>query len=79
MTTITLKNVPRPLYERLKAAAKRNRRSLNQEAIVSLERALGPQPVDVDELLTVVRAQRSRLSSYLTDEDIRTARDEGRP
>lgn len=79
MTSITLKNVPRPLYERLKASAERNRRSLNQEAIVSLERALGPQAVDAEELLTVVRERRSRLSGYLTDEDIRKSRDEGRP
>lgn len=79
MTSITLKNVPPPLYERLKASAKRNRRSLTEEAIVLLEQALAAQPVDADELLTVVRGRRSRVCGYLTDVDLRKARDESRP
>ena len=42
MATITLKNVPPELHERLKASAERNRRSMNSEALVCLERALTP-------------------------------------
>jgi hypothetical protein len=33
-STITLKNIPDEVYERLKASAEANRRSLNSEAIV---------------------------------------------
>lgn len=40
MATITLRNVPEALYQRLKADAARNRRSLNQEVIAQLERAV---------------------------------------
>ena len=40
MATITLKNVPPELHERLKASAERNRRSMNSEALVRLEQAL---------------------------------------
>lgn len=36
MATLTLKNVPDDLYQRLKAQAAANRRSLNQEAIECL-------------------------------------------
>lgn len=36
-TTITLKNVPPELHRSLKESAKRNKRSLNQEAIHALE------------------------------------------
>lgn len=36
MATITLKNVPDELYQRLKEEAARNRRSLNQEVITRL-------------------------------------------
>jgi plasmid stability protein len=39
MATITIRNVPDDLYERLKALAKRNRRSLNQEVVVQLSTA----------------------------------------
>jgi len=39
-TTLTLKNIPDELYERLKSAAELNRRSLNSEAIVCLESGL---------------------------------------
>ena len=42
MPTITLKNVPDDLHQRLKASAERNRRSMNSEALVCLERALTP-------------------------------------
>ncbi len=39
MATLTLKNVPEELYAELKRRAVANRRSLNQETIVSLEEA----------------------------------------
>ncbi len=48
MHTLTLKNVPQELVDRLKLRAKRNRRSLNQEAIACLEltvRSLAPEDI----------------------------------
>lgn len=39
-TTITLKNVPPEVHRSLKESAKRNKRSLNQEAIHALELVL---------------------------------------
>lgn len=80
MANITLKNVPDPLYERLKEVAAERRRSLNSEIIVRLERSLGAAPVDADALLARARAIRERLEvPYLTDDALREARDEGRP
>ena len=38
--TLTLKNFPEDVLQRLKADAKRNRRSLTQEAIAQLRRQL---------------------------------------
>lgn len=79
MASITLKNIPDAIYERLKAAAARNRRSLNGEAIARLERSLGLAPVDADALLARARSVRERRPlPYLTDEALRSARDEGR-
>ncbi|WP_290650494.1 Arc family DNA-binding protein [Aquisalimonas sp.] len=80
MATMTLKNVPDELYERLKEAASRHRRSLNNEAIVCLEQALESGPVDPKRLLAQVRKVRARGANvYVTDDDLRAARDEGRP
>jgi antitoxin FitA len=79
MANITLKNIPDPLYQRLRAAAARNRRSINGEAIARLERSLGTAPVDPDALLARARAVRERAPlPYLTDDALRAARDEGR-
>ena len=40
MATLTLKNIPHRLHRRLKASARRNRRSLNGEILARLERQL---------------------------------------
>ena len=76
---LTIKNIPEPLYERLKAVARSNRRSLNSEVIYRLERSLGAAAADPETLLGCVRAVRERAElPYLTDERLRAARDEGR-
>ena len=48
-TTLTLKNIPDEVYQRLKASAQTHRRSLNSEAIVCLESVLVPGRVAVSE------------------------------
>jgi predicted transcriptional regulator len=45
MAAITLKGIPEDLKERLEAIAERERRSLNQQAILLLERAVAEEPV----------------------------------
>lgn len=40
MTTLTLKQVPEELLQRLRAEAQRQRRSVNQQALYLLERTL---------------------------------------
>lgn len=61
-TTLTLKNIPDAVYQRLKASAESNRRSLNSEAIVRLEAALLAAPGDTDRRLARARAIRTGLS-----------------
>jgi plasmid stability protein len=60
-TTLTLKNIPDEVYERLRTSAEAHRRSLNSEAIVCLESVLLPGRVPVDERLARLRALRSKL------------------
>jgi plasmid stability protein len=80
MANITLKNVPDPLYEKLKQQADAHRRSITQEAIVCLERALGEESTDRDQLLEEIDRVRERTENYhLTDEELDDAIDTGRP
>jgi len=71
MATLTLRNVPDELVARLKARAKRHRRSLNNETIAALELAdatatgVTPLPsaesVDLDATLRRMEVIRARL------------------
>ena len=79
-TTMTIKNVPEELYERLKQSATLHRRSINSEAIVCLERALQSERVDPEALLLRARRLRAGMPDlFVADVELREARDEGRP
>ena len=79
-TTLTLKNVPDEVYERLKASAESHRRSLNSEAIVCLETVLLPGRVPVAERLARARALRAALpKATFRAKDIDATKREGRP
>ena len=79
-TTLTLKNIPDDVYERLKVAAAMHRRSLNSEILIRLERSLQSVPVDPAAFLARLQALQRRVPlSPLTDELLEQARREGRP
>ena len=79
-TTLTLKNIPDAVYERLKAAAETHRRSLNSEAIVCLESVLLPTKVAPSERLARARALRAALpQGKFLAQDIDAGKREGRP
>ena len=78
-TSLTLKNIPDALYERLKAAAELHRRSLNSEAIVCLESVLLPNRVAPSDRVARARALRAGLpQGRFTAEDIDAAKRAGR-
>jgi hypothetical protein len=71
MPSLVIKNLPKPIHDQLKFEAKRNRRSVTQEAIVglgSLYRKPVPlkfpqpvkllKPIDPDEVVRVIRRHR---------------------
>jgi plasmid stability protein len=60
-TTLTLKNIPDEVYERLKASAEVNRRSLNSQAIVCLESVLLQTRLAPSERLARARELRAAL------------------
>jgi plasmid stability protein len=78
-TTLTLKNIPDEVYERLKSSAAIHRRSLNSEAIVCLESVLLPACVTVSERLARIRALRATLpEGKFRPKDIDAYKREGR-
>ncbi|TVS15553.1 MAG: Arc family DNA-binding protein [Gammaproteobacteria bacterium] len=78
-TSITLKNIPDPIYQRIKLAAKRHHRSMNNEIIACLEQALAPQPVDIGTRLDRARRLRTQFRGPdLKVEDIASAIDRDR-
>ena len=57
--SLTIRDVPTDIVARLKARAKRNRRSLHGEVLTILEESAGPQKLTVQEVYE--RAQRLNL------------------
>jgi antitoxin FitA len=79
-TTLTLKNIPDEVYDRLKAAAAAHHRSLNSEAIVCLEKVLLPRRVTVEERLRRASELRAMLGDrQFSHDDVDTFKREGRP
>jgi len=79
MPSLTIKSLPDPLHEALRRAAERNHRSLNSEVIHRLESSLTLRPAAPDELIDQARVLRERARlPYLSDGELRAARDAGR-
>ena len=79
MATITVKNVPVDLYAELKAVAAANRRSVNSEVIVCLERVVRNQRVDAETLLASARLLRVKTEDYpVSDEEFSRLKRTGR-
>ena len=77
MASLMIRDLPAGIHERLKERATANRRSLNKEALVILEEALGaggwpPSLEEIDRL-------RVRGARPLTQELLDDARESGRP
>jgi plasmid stability protein len=79
-TTLTLKNIPDNVYNRLKRSATLHRRSLNSEAIVCLEAVLVPSSVTPGERLARARRLRAELGTATFEaSDIDTYKRQDRP
>jgi hypothetical protein len=80
MATLTIKNFPDELYADLTQVAKENRRSINNEAIISVERGLDRHRRGVTpELLERIRKNREEMAKqgvWLTDEILAESRAE---
>jgi len=81
MATITLKNIPDRLYERLKYFAKLRHRSLNSEIIFTLEKSVGLAQEDPETLRLQAQAFRDRVGKkgQPTSLEIESSINAGRP
>lgn len=80
MATITVKNIPEGLYEKLKQRAKSRNRSVNKEIIVCIQEALESRRLDPKSFLARIEALNSQMPAPpLTDKMLRRARTVGRP
>lgn len=80
MATITVKNIPEEIYEKIKLQAKANRRSVNSEIISIFEHAVQKRtPMDVQEILERARKVRELTAHYvITNEELTRWKKEGR-
>lgn len=80
MATVTVKNIPNELYDRLKSVAEINRRSINSEIIMCIENAVISRRIDPDEVLENARQLRQLTAEHLISDDaFNKAKTEGRP
>lgn len=79
MATVTFKNIPDDLYEKLKQAAAAHHRSVNSELIYCLEKTLRPTRISAAELAEKAAVLRNRVAVERLDADeIQDARQQGR-
>ena len=75
MPTLTVKNIPDELYDRLRQSAAEHRRSINSEILVCLERALLSERLDPRTQLARLDALRARAAlPPVTDEIVAESR-----
>jgi plasmid stability protein len=79
MAAITLKAIPASLHRKLKARARHNRRSLNQEVLATLEAAIAPPAlVDAEARIRETVKFRNSLKIRTTPQEIDEFKREGR-
>jgi plasmid stability protein len=84
MASITIKNLPPDLHQKLKAMAKQGGRSLNQEILQQLRAAAVRHPTRAEILAELeeaarLRAEAARQGVWVTEEQINLDKRSGRP
>ena len=80
MATVTIKNIPDEIYEKIKLQATANHRSVNSEIISIFEHAVQKRtPMDVKTILERARKVRELTAHYIiSDEELTRWKKEGR-
>ena len=78
MSSITIKNIPPQIHDRLKKQAQMHHRSLQQEILFRLESSVPLPKLDAEKWIKEFRALRSRMKGKITAEEIDKWKREGR-
>ncbi|MHB8421645.1 MAG: FitA-like ribbon-helix-helix domain-containing protein [Leptospirales bacterium] len=79
MPSITLKNIPEPLYRRLLEIARNHHRSLSKELLVAIENYSRLPDHSKEGQLERIRLVRNQYRHSITDKDIADWKDAHRP
>ena len=80
MPTVTVKNIPADIYEKLKRAAEISHRSINSEIIACIERAVSSREINPGVVLAEARRLRAKTAAHpITDRELVQAKTAGRP
>ena len=79
MPSITVKNIPEEIYDRVREQAKAHHRSINSEIIACLEQTVKSQQVSTDDILQEARRLRKKAKGSLSSEEVESAITKGRP
>ncbi|MDR9407556.1 MAG: Arc family DNA-binding protein [Balneolaceae bacterium] len=77
--SITVKNIPEEIYDRVREQAKAHHRSINSEIIACLEQTVKAQQVSTDDILQEARRLRKKAKGSLSSYEIDSAINQGRP
>lgn len=79
MVSVTVKNIPADVYERLRQAAKAHRRSINSEIIVIIEETVKSRRTVPEDFLVRARRLREKTADHaVTDDEFTQAKQAGR-
>jgi len=79
MPSITVKNIPEEIYDRVREQANAHHRSINSEIIACLEQTVNPQHISTNDILQEARRLRKKAKGSLSSEEIESAITQGRP
>ena len=80
MTTISLSNIPDEVFERIKAAAESNRRSVQEEIMSRIQNSLLPERKPAEKIKERIRKLHAGMEGRVFSmEELDSAKREGRP
>lgn len=79
MPSITVKNIPEEIYNKVREQAEAHHRSINSEIIACLEQTVQARTISDDQILKEARRLRKKAKGSLSNREIEDTINQGRP
>lgn len=79
MPSITVKNIPEEIYNKIRKQAEAHHRSINSEIIACLEQTVQARRISPEKILQEARRLRKKVKGKLSSREIEEAINQGRP